>query len=51
MFKVHRLVYHSTLGLRVKKKKKVGLSLAAVARMWRMEDSHFEAHRLLYHSA
>ena len=31
VFKAHRLVYHSTLGLRViKKKKDLGLSVAAV---------------------
>ena len=61
MFKAHRLVYHSTLGSRVIKKKKVQQR----GRLFRVPDPVsgggygverfrgglvFKAHRLLYHS-
>ena len=45
VFNAHRLVYHSTLGLRVIKKKK---DSTPEDRKWSIV---FEAHRLSYHSA
>ena len=53
VFKAHRLVYHSTLGLRVIKKEKKQ-SKARVERDRFLKENKAkvsEAHRLLYHSA
>jgi len=51
VFKAHRLVYHSTLGLRVIKKKKKGTWMRQALRTARTKsERELEAHRLLYHS-